>query len=108
MHTKDALSSMLKEKGATVEAQMQEYLIRLYEFYVPPDVQTEIRARIDAECAAWEAEQRAEQKYTAFCVRENGAELFFRLDSEEDFLETAKFLRRYLCGDQGPGIAALQ
>ena len=53
-------------------------------------------------------EQEADRKYTAFRVRENGADSFFQLDSQEDILEVAKFLRRYLSGEQGQAVAALQ
>ena len=102
----DALSSVLEEQGTTVEKRMQEMLIDLYAESVPYEVQQEIRARIDAEYAAAQAEAEAARKYTAFCVRENGTQSFFQLDRKEDILEVAKFLRRYL--REGQGTAALQ
>lgn len=57
---------MLEEQGATVEKRMQE-----------------IRARIDAEYTAAQSEAEAARKYTAFCVREDGAKSFFQLDRTE-------------------------
>lgn len=104
----DALSSVLEEQGTTVEKRMQEMLIDLYAELVPYEVQQEIRARIDAEYAAAQAEAEAARKYTAFCVRENGTQLFFQLDWSESILEIAKFLRQYLREDQGPGVDTLQ
>ncbi len=103
-----ALSSVLAEQGSSVEQRMQEMLIDLYAELVPVETQQEIRARIDAEHAALEAEQEAARKFTAFRVRQDGADAFFQLDHAENILEVAKFLRRYLREDQGPGIAALQ
>ena len=104
----DALSSVLKEQGTTVEKRMQEMLIDLYAELVPYEVQQEIRTRIDAEYTAVQAEAEAARKYTAFCVRENGTQSFFQLDRSESILEAAKFLRRYLREDQGSGVDALQ
>lgn len=104
----DVLSSVLEEQGTTVEKRIQEMLTDLYAELVPHETQQAIRVRIDAERAAWEAEQEAARKYTAFCVRENGTQSFFQLDSKEDILEVAKFLRRYLREAQDQGIAALR
>lgn len=103
-----ALSSVLEEQGTTVEKRMQEMLVDLYAELVPHEVQQEIRRRIDAERAAWEAEQEAARTYTAFRVREGSADKFFHLAQSETLLEAAKFLRRYLRGDQGTAMAALQ
>ena len=103
-----ALSSVLEEQGATVEKRMQELLTDLYVDSVPHEIQQEIQNRIDAEYVAAQAEAEAARKYTAFCVREDGAKSFFQLDRTEDILEVAKFLRRYLRKDQGQGIDALQ
>jgi hypothetical protein len=104
----DALSSVLEEQDTTVEKRMQEMLIDLYAELVPYEVQQEIRTRIDAEYAAAQVAEKAARKYTAFCVREDGANSFFQLDRSENILEVAKFLRRYLCENQGQGTAALR
>ena len=104
----DALSSVLKEQGTTVEKRMQEMLTDLYVELVPYVVQQMIRASMGAEYAAAQAEKEAARKYTAFCARENGERSFFQLDRTEDILEVAKFLRRYLREEQGSGIGALQ
>lgn len=103
-----ALSSVLEEQGASVEKRMQETLVDLYAELVPQDVQQEIRQRIDAERAAWEAEQEAARPYTAFRVREGGTDQFFQLEQSETFMEVAKFLRRCLRDGQGTAMAALQ
>lgn len=99
----EALTSVLKKQGATVEERIQEYLSQLYELHVPSDVQSEIQARIDAEQAAWEAEQEAARRYTIFHVRENGADAFFQLERQEDLLEVGKSLRYYLRQETGNG-----
>ena len=103
-----ALSSVLEEQGSTVEKRMQEALLDLYAELVPQEIQQEIRTRIDAEYAAGRAAEEAARKYTAFRVRENGSDSFFQLDSKEDILEVAKFLRQYLREEQGQAVAALQ
>ena len=104
----DALSSVLKEQGTSVEKRMQGMLLDMYEALVPRETQEAIRTRLDKEDAKVRAAEEAARKYTAFCVREDGAKLLFQLDRTEDILEVAKFLRRYLREDQGQGIAALQ
>ena len=104
----DALSSVLEEQGTSVEKRMQGMLLDMYEALVPRETQEAIRIRLDKEEAKMRAEEEMARKYTAFCVRENGERSFFHLDRTEDILEVAKFLRRYLRGDQGSGIAALQ
>ena len=103
-----ALSSVLVEQGTTVEKRMQGVLLDMYEALVPRETQEAIRTRLDKEEAEARAAEEAARKYTAFCVRENGERSFFQLDRTEDILEIAKFLRRYLREEQGPGIAALQ
>ena len=103
-----ALSSVLVEQGTTVEKRMQGVLLDMYEALVPHETQEAIRTRLDKEEAEARAAEEAARKYTAFCVRENGERSFFQLDRTEDILEIAKFLRRYLREEQGPGIAALQ
>ncbi|WP_243154133.1 hypothetical protein [Pseudoflavonifractor sp. 60] len=103
-----ALSSVLVEQGTTVEKRMQGVLLDMYEALVPRETQEAIRTRLDKEEAKARAAEEAARKYTAFCVRENGERSFFQLDRTEDILEIAKFLRRYLREEQGPGIAALQ
>lgn len=104
----EALASVLNEQGTTVENRMQGMLIDLYAELVPQEVQQEIRSRLDAERAAKLAEEEAARKYTAFCVREDGAASFFQLDRTEDILEVSKFLRRYLREGQSQGTAALR
>ena len=104
----DALSSVLKEQGTSVEKRMQGMLLDMYEALVPRETQEAISTRLDKEDAKVRAAEEAARKYTAFCVREDGAKLLFQLDRTEDILEVAKFLRRYLREDQGQGIAALQ
>ena len=104
----DALSSVLEEQGTTVEKRMQEMLTDLYAELVPYETQQAIRVRIDAERAAWEAEQEAARKYTVFRVREKGVDSFFQLERKESLLDVGKFLRRYLRGDQEAAAAAFQ
>lgn len=104
----DALSSVLEAQGSSVEKRMQEMLIDLYAALVPAETRQEIRTRIDAEYAATQAEKEAARQYTAFRVRENGGDSFFQLGQREDFLDVAKFLRRYLRDGQGPAGAAFQ
>ncbi len=104
----EALSSVLAEQGSSVEQRMEDMLYDLYTELVPVETQEEIQSRINAEFAAWEAEQEAARKFTAFRVRQDGADEFFQLDHAENILEVAKFLRRYLREGQGQGIAALQ
>jgi len=104
----EALSSVLAEQGSSVEEQMQEMLIDLYAELVPVEAQREIRARIDAEHAALEAEQEAARKYSAFRVRQDGGDEFFQLDHSETLLDVAKFLRGYLRKEQTPAADALE
>ncbi|NBI65989.1 hypothetical protein D1646_04015 [Pseudoflavonifractor sp. 60] len=104
----EALSAVLAEQGTTVEKRMRKALDELCVELVPVNVLQEIRIRRDEEDAAAKAEEEATRKYTAFCVRENEMESFFQMDSKEDILEVAKFLRRYLREEQGQGAAALQ
>ena len=91
-----ALSSVLAEQDSSVEERMQEMLIDLYAELVPHEVQREIRARIDAEYAAEQAAREAARKYTVFHLRENGSDMFFQMDRQMSFLNTARFLRQYL------------
>lgn len=104
----NALSSVMKEQGTTVEKWMLGMLTDMYEVLVPHETQDAIRTRIDKEDAEARAAEEAARKYTAFCVRENGTQSFFQLDRSESILEVAKFLRRYLREDQEQGTAALQ
>lgn len=104
----NALSSVMKEQGTTVEKWMLGMLTDMYEVLVPRETQDAIRTRIDKEDAEARAAEEAARKYTAFCVRENGTQSFFQLDRSESILEVAKFLRRYLRKDQEQGTAALQ
>ena len=104
----EALSSVLAEQGSSVEERMQEMLIDLYAELVPVETQQEIRARIDAEHAALEAEQEAARKYSAFRVRQDGGDEFFQLDHSETFLDAAKFLRGCLRKEQTPAADALK
>lgn len=94
-----ALSSVLEERGSSVEEQMQKTLTRMYEFFVPSEVQEEIRARMDAEYTTWETgtaeEQKSrlgEQAHTVFRVRESGLEKFFGKDGGENLLTIANLL----------------
>lgn len=104
----NALSSVMKEQGTTVEKWMLGMLTDMYEVLVPRETQDAIRTRIDKEDAEARAAEEAARKYAAFCVRENGTQSFFQLDRSESILEVAKFLRRYLREDQEQGIAALR
>ncbi len=103
-----ALSSVLAGQGSSVEKRMQEMLIDLYAELVPVETQQEICARIDAEHAALEAEQEAARKFTAFRVRQDGADAFFQLDHSETFLDVAKFLRSCLRKEQTSAVGALK
>lgn len=104
----EALSSVLEEQGTSTEKRIQEMVTDLYAELVPYEVQQEIRDRIDAERAAWEAEQEAARKYTAFRVRQGGMDECYQLDHSETFLDIAKFLRSYLRKDQASPTAALK
>mgnify|MGYP001046527803 FL=1 len=104
----EALSSVLEEQGTSAEKRIQEMVTDLYAELVPYEVQQEIRDRIDAERAAWEAEQEAARKYTAFRVRQGGMDEYYQLDHNETFLDIAKFLRSYLRKDQASPTAALR
>lgn len=97
----EALSSVLEEQGSSVEERMHANLNELYTGLVPPEVQQDIRQKIDAEQAAGQSEIEASRKYTVFCVRENGSENFFQLDRQEDFLDVAKRLRWCLQQESG-------
>lgn len=88
-----ALSAVLEEQGSSVEKRMQSALNELYAELVPPEIQRDIRDKIDAVSAAEQAEIEAARKYTVFRVEENGAENFFQLDRRESFLDVAKSLR---------------
>lgn len=104
----EALSSVLEEQGTSAEKRIQDMVTDLYAELVPYEVQQEIRDRIDAERAAWEAEQEAARKYTAFRVREGGVDEYYQLDHSETFLDIAKFLRSCLRKDQASPTAALK
>ena len=97
----DALSSVLAEQGTTVAERMNDMLLRLYEEQVPPELQQEVRGRIQSEYASWEEGQtteldleQAEDPYTVFHVRENGADRFFMLECSENLLCVAAGLPR--------------
>ena len=82
----DALSSVLAEQGTTVAERMNDMLLRLYEEY-----------------ASWEEGQtteldleQAEDPYTVFHVRENGADRFFMLECSENLLCVANTLQGFL------------
>ncbi len=102
------LSSVLAEQDSSVEKRMQEMLNGLYDELVPAEVREDIHARIEAERAAWEAEQEAARKVTAFRVRQDGADACFQVDHGETFLDVAKFLRSYLRKEQTPAVDALK
>ena len=104
----DALASVLEKQGASVEERMKELLASLYEDMVPAEMRQEIHTRIEAEHTAERAAEEAARKYTAFRVRENGAESFFRLGQKESLLDVGKFLRRYLSEGQGSAVSAFQ
>lgn len=95
-----ALSDVLEERGSSIAEQMQKSLSQMYEFYVPPEVQEEIRVRMDAQYTAWETgtseEQESgpgEQAYTVLRVRESGLEKFFGKDGGTNLLTVANLLR---------------
>lgn len=99
----DALSSVLAEQGTTVAERMNDMLLRLYEEQVPPELQQEVRGRIQSEYASWEEGQtteldleQAEDPYTVFHVRENGADRFFMLECSENLLCVANTLQGFL------------
>ncbi len=104
----DALASVLEKQDTSVEERMKEMLVGLYVDMVPAETRQEIRTRIDAEHAAERAAEEAARKYTAFRVRENGVEAFFRLGQKERLLDVGKFLRRYLLEGQGSAVSAFQ
>ncbi len=104
----DALSSVLAERGSSVEKRMQEMLNDLYDELVPAETREEIQSRIDAEHAAWEAEQEAARECSAFRVRQDGAVEFFQVDHSETFPDVAKFLRGYLRKERTPAVGALK
>jgi len=99
----DALSSVLAEQGTTVAERMNDMLLRLYEEQVPPELQQEVRGRIQSEYVSWEEGQtteldleQAEDPYTVFHVRENGADRFFMLECSENLLCVANTLQGFL------------
>lgn len=100
----NALAAVLEKEGITVEQRMQDALTELYVARVPPEMRQEISTRIKEELAAQEAEIEALRKYAVFHVRENGREEYFRLDQNQELLDTARTLRRYL--RQEPGADA--
>lgn len=103
-----ALSAVLEEQGSSVEKRMQLALNELYAELVPPEIQRDIREKINAESAVEQAEIEAARKYTAFRVQENGAENFFQLDQGESFLDVAKSLRWCLRQESDSLAAAFQ
>ncbi len=104
----EALSAVLAEQGSSVEKRMQRMLNDLYTELVPVETQQEIRNRIDAERVEEQAEQEAARKYSAFRVRQDGADVFFEVDHSETFLDIAKFLRSHLRKEQTSAVGALK
>lgn len=104
----EALSSVLADQGSSVEKRMQEMLIDLYAELVPVATQQEICTRIDAEHAAGQAAQEMARKFTAFRLRQDGADEFFEADHGETFLDVAKFLRSYLWKQKTSAADALK
>ena len=100
----DALAAVLARENTTVEQRMQDALTELYVSLVPRETRQEISARIKEELAARDAEMEASRKCAVFHVRENGREEYFRLDQNQELLDTARTLRRYL--RQEPGMNA--
>ena len=100
-----ALSQQLEVEK--LEDKLNEYLDDLISL-LPTPVYEKIIGEIREEERQREQELAANQKYTAFCVREDGAASFFQLDRTEDILEVSKFLRRYLREGQSQGTAALR
>ena len=92
----DALSIVLEEQGTSVEKRMQEMLIDLYSDLVPFETQQEIRARIDAEYTAAQAE--ASRRFSVFRVTQDGHTDHLITDGTGamDMLRTATTLRSYL------------
>lgn len=76
-------------------------LADLYADLVPHEIQQEIRARIDVESAAAQAEAEAARKYTAFHIREDGQEEYFQLKYGMELPGAARLLRRYLRQETG-------
>ena len=95
-HKLEALTSALAEQGLTLEERMQDALTELYVSLVPRETRQEISARIKEELAARDAEMEASRKCAVFHVQENGREEYFRLDQNQELLDTARTLRRYL------------
>ena len=92
----EALESVLKADGTSIEQQMQRQLAALYTERVPVEVQREIQQRLGAEYVAYEREAEARRKYAVFHVKENGTDEYFRLDSAVEFLDAALLLRNHL------------
>ncbi len=92
----DALSIVLEEQGISVEKRMQEMLIDLYSDLVPFETQQEIRARIDAEYTAAQAE--ASRRFSVFRVTQDGHTDHLITDGTGamDVLRAATTLRSYL------------
>ena len=97
----DALAAVLARENTTVEQRMQDVLTELYVSLVPRETRQEISARIKEELAARDAEMEASRKCAVFHVRENGREEYFRLDQNQELLDTARTLRRYLRQEPG-------
>lgn len=100
------LDDVLAKEGTTVEQKMQDMLTELYVARVPKDVRQEISARIKEELASQEAELEASRQYTAFHVRENGQEEYYRLAEQRELLYAAYDLRRYLQQANGEGAGS--
>lgn len=97
----DALAAALAREDTTVEQRMLDALTELYVARVPRETRQEISARIKEELAARDAEMEASRKCAVFHVRENGREEYFRLDQNQELLDTARTLRRYLRQEPG-------
>ena len=100
----NALAAVLAQENTTVEQRMRDALTELYVSLVPRETRQEISARIKEELAAREAEMEASRKCAVFHVWENDREEYFRLDQNQELLDTARALRRYL--RQEPGADA--
>lgn len=93
-----ALSRQLD--GKTVESQLQDYLDQLLR-RLPQDQYAKISAEIQEEEEAAQRRWEEERQFSAFHIKERGADTYFRCDRPMNDLNTAVSLRRYLRQEGG-------
>ena len=88
-----ALSRQLD--GKTVESQLQDYLDQLLR-RLPQDQYAKISAEIQEEEEAAQRRWEEERQFSAFHIKERGADTYFRCDRPMNDLNTAVSLHRCL------------